>query len=448
MGYDSDHPLAAGRGRPGRRGDRLHRGHGGAVRRHPARPRLDVDDHQRHGGHPAGALHRRRRGGRASTLAQAVRHDPERHPEGIRRARHLHLSAARLAAHRHRHLRLLRTRAAATGTPSRSAAITSAKRARPRCRKWRSPSRTPSPTCRRRSTPGSTSTSFGQRLSFFFNAHNNFLEEIAKFRAARRLWARIMRDRFGATNPRAQQLRFHTQTAGSTLTAQQPDNNIVRVALQAMAAVLGGTQSLHCNGRDEALGAADRGSGAARAAHAADHRGRDRRRQHRRSGRRLVRDRGSSPTRSSAGAEDLLAAHRRAWAARWRRSRPGSSSARSRTRRTAPSRPSTRARRWSSASTVSTDRGATTVDVDVFRIDPEIERRQIERVRQVRASRRRRRLAGSASTAVTQAAARRHATWCPRDHHGGRSARHASARSRTRCARVFGEYRDDDRRQL
>ncbi len=94
---------------------------------------------------------------------------------------------------------------------------------------------------------------FGQRLSFFFNAHNDFLEEIAKFRAARRLWARIMRDRFGATNPRAQQLRFHTQTAGSTLTAQQPDNNIVRVALQALAAVLGGTQSLHCNGRDEAL---------------------------------------------------------------------------------------------------------------------------------------------------------------------------------------------------
>jgi methylmalonyl-CoA mutase N-terminal domain/subunit len=94
---------------------------------------------------------------------------------------------------------------------------------------------------------------FGQRLSFFFNAHNDFLEEVAKFRAARRLWARLMRDRFHATNPRAQQLRFHTQTAGSTLTAQQPDNNIVRVALQALAAVLGGTQSLHCNGRDEAL---------------------------------------------------------------------------------------------------------------------------------------------------------------------------------------------------
>ena len=93
----------------------------------------------------------------------------------------------------------------------------------------------------------------GQRLSFFFNAHNDFLEEVAKYRAARRLWATIMRDRFGATHPRAEQLRFHTQTAGSTLTAQQPDNNIVRVALQALAAVMGGTQSLHCNGRDEAM---------------------------------------------------------------------------------------------------------------------------------------------------------------------------------------------------
>ena len=93
----------------------------------------------------------------------------------------------------------------------------------------------------------------GERISFFFSAHSNFFEEIAKFRAARRLWAHLMRDRFHAASPRAQQLRFHAQTAGSTLTAQQPDNNIVRVALQALAAVLGGAQSLHCNGRDEAL---------------------------------------------------------------------------------------------------------------------------------------------------------------------------------------------------
>lgn len=94
---------------------------------------------------------------------------------------------------------------------------------------------------------------FAPRLSFFFSAHNNLFEEVAKFRAARRLWARIMKERFGAKNPRSMMLRFHTQTAGSTLTAQQPDNNIIRVTIQALAAVLGGTQSLHTNSRDEAL---------------------------------------------------------------------------------------------------------------------------------------------------------------------------------------------------
>jgi methylmalonyl-CoA mutase N-terminal domain/subunit len=94
---------------------------------------------------------------------------------------------------------------------------------------------------------------FAPRLSFFFAAHNNFLEEVAKFRAARRMWARIMREQFGAKSPKSWMLRFHTQTAGSTLTAQQPENNIVRTAVQAMAAVLGGTQSLHTNSYDEAL---------------------------------------------------------------------------------------------------------------------------------------------------------------------------------------------------
>ena len=94
---------------------------------------------------------------------------------------------------------------------------------------------------------------FGPRLSFFFNSHNNLLEEVAKFRAARRMWAKIMREHFGAKNPRSWMLRFHTQTAGSTLTAQQPENNIVRTTVQALAAVLGGTQSLHTNGFDEAL---------------------------------------------------------------------------------------------------------------------------------------------------------------------------------------------------
>ncbi len=93
----------------------------------------------------------------------------------------------------------------------------------------------------------------GPRLSFFWNAHNDFFEEIAKFRAARTLWAHITRDEFGSKDPKSQMLRFHTQTAGSTLTAQEPDNNVVRVTLQALAAVLGGTQSLHTNGKDEAL---------------------------------------------------------------------------------------------------------------------------------------------------------------------------------------------------
>jgi methylmalonyl-CoA mutase N-terminal domain/subunit len=96
--------------------------------------------------------------------------------------------------------------------------------------------------------------SFAPRLSFFFNSHNNFLEEIAKFRAARRLYAKIMRERFKARNPRSMMLRFHVQTAGSTLTAQQPDVNLVRVSMQALAAVLGGAQSLHTNAKDEALG--------------------------------------------------------------------------------------------------------------------------------------------------------------------------------------------------
>ncbi|MBE0503986.1 MAG: methylmalonyl-CoA mutase family protein [Desulfuromonadales bacterium] len=94
---------------------------------------------------------------------------------------------------------------------------------------------------------------FAPRLAFFFNAHNNLFEEVAKFRAARRIWAKVMKERFGASDPRSMMLRFHTQTAGCTLTAQQPDNNIMRVTIQALSAVLGGTQSLHTNSRDEAL---------------------------------------------------------------------------------------------------------------------------------------------------------------------------------------------------
>jgi methylmalonyl-CoA mutase N-terminal domain/subunit len=107
--------------------------------------------------------------------------------------------------------------------------------------------------CQAAVAAGLSPDDFGARLSFFFNAHNHFFQEVAKFRAARRLWARIMRERFGATNPKALALRFHAQTGGSTLTAQQPENNVVRVAIQALAAVAGGAQSLHTNSYDEAL---------------------------------------------------------------------------------------------------------------------------------------------------------------------------------------------------
>jgi methylmalonyl-CoA mutase N-terminal domain/subunit len=107
--------------------------------------------------------------------------------------------------------------------------------------------------CRAAVAAGLPPDDFGERLSFFFNAHNDFFQEVAKFRAARRLWARIMKERFGATNPKATALRFHAQTGGSTLTAQQPENNVVRVAIQALSAVCGGAQSLHTNSFDEAL---------------------------------------------------------------------------------------------------------------------------------------------------------------------------------------------------
>src|SRR6201982_2422247 len=107
--------------------------------------------------------------------------------------------------------------------------------------------------CRAAVEAGHSPDEFGERLSFFFNAHNDFFQEVAKFRAARRLWARALKERFGVTNPRALALRFHAQTGGSTLTAQQPENNVVRVAIQALSAVCGGAQSLHTNAFDEAL---------------------------------------------------------------------------------------------------------------------------------------------------------------------------------------------------
>ena len=150
---------------------------------------------------------------------------------------------------------------------------------------------------------------FAPRLSFFWNAHNNLFEEVAKYRAARRMWARIMTERFGAKDERSKMLRFHTQTGGSTLTAQQPENNIVRVTVQSLAAALGGTQSLHTNGFDEALGLPTDPGGEDRAAHPADRRVRVRRGRHGRPPGGFVL-RGVADRRGRGGGQRLPGAHR------------------------------------------------------------------------------------------------------------------------------------------
>ena len=222
LGMDSDDPLAAGEvGRVGVAIDsvedmaRLFDGI-------PLDRGLDQHDHQRPRGRAAAALPAGGRGERAPTRAAlrgTIQNDVLK--EYVARGNYIYPPGAVDAAD-HRHVRLLRRRAAAAGTRSRSAATTSARRARRRCRRSRSRWPTASPTSRRRSPPGLDVDRFGPRLSFFFNAHNNLMEEVAKFRAARSLWAHIMRDRFGATEPRAMALRFHAQTGGSTLTAQQP----------------------------------------------------------------------------------------------------------------------------------------------------------------------------------------------------------------------------------
>ena len=183
---------------------------------------------------------------------QADRHDPERRAQGVHRPRHLHLPAPPVAAPGRRHVRLLPPRAAkwntisisgyhmaeAGATPVQEIAFTLAN-----AREY----------VRAALASGLAVDDFAPRLSFFFVARTTLLEEVAKFRAARRLWAHIMKNEFKAQDPRSQMLRFHTQTAGVQLTAQQPEVNLIRVSLQALAAVLGGTQSLHTNSFDEAL---------------------------------------------------------------------------------------------------------------------------------------------------------------------------------------------------
>ena len=225
------------RSRAHRRRDRLDRRHGAAVRRDPARRGLDVDDDQRARRAAAAAVRARRRG--AGRLRRAAaRHGAERHPQGVHRARELHLPAAAVDAHHDRSVRVLRRAHPEAGTRSRSPGTTSARRARPRCRSSRSRSRTGSRTRRPRSRQGCrrTSSASGCRSSS------------TRTTTSSRRWRSSARrggcgrgscaSASASTNPKAQALRFHAQTGGSTLTAQQPENNVVRVAIQALSAVV------------------------------------------------------------------------------------------------------------------------------------------------------------------------------------------------------------------
>ena len=196
---------------------------------------------------------RRGRGQAGRPAREGLGHRAERRPEGVRRARHLHLPAQAVAAAGRRPDRLVRDRCAALQRDLAVRATTCARRARPPSR--RSPSRFANAIAYIEAVTerGVDVDTFAPRLSWIFNTHINFFEEIAKYRALRRLWARIMKERFGATDPRSMMLRTHTQTGGSTLTAQQPENNIVRAAVQALAAALGGVQSMALSCYDEAL---------------------------------------------------------------------------------------------------------------------------------------------------------------------------------------------------
>ena len=239
-------------------------------------------------------------------LRTAGRDDPERRPQGVHRPGHLHLPAPAVAALRHRHLRLLPVGscpswntisisgyhiAEAGATPVQEIAFTLANAIE---------------YVRGAVAAGLDVDEFAPRLSFFFVRPDHLLEEVAKFRAARRIWARIMSDQFGAADPRSMMLRFHTQTAGVELTAQQPEVNLVRVTLAALAAVLGGTQSLHTNSFDEALGAAHRPGGPPGRPHPAGARRRDRPDRHRGPVRGLLRHRALTDE-----IEDAARAHRR-----------------------------------------------------------------------------------------------------------------------------------------
>ena len=243
------HALAR-RGRPRGRVGRVARRHDAAVRRHPARQGVDVDDDQRAGGRAARALRRGRR--EAGRLArQAARHAAERHAQGVHRAEGVDQPDPRPHADHPRHARVVHARRCRSGTRSRSAAITSARPARPACRSSRSRSPTASATCSSASTAGSTSTSSRRACRSSSTSTTTSSRRSRSSAPAAACGPKIMRERFGAKNPKSWLLRTHAQTAGVSLMAQQPLNNVVRTTMQALAAVLGGTQSLHTNSYDE-----------------------------------------------------------------------------------------------------------------------------------------------------------------------------------------------------
>ena len=316
---------------------------------------------------------------------QDPRHHPERHLEGVHRPGHLHLPAPAVDAADHRHLLLLRRQ------PPQLEHHLHFRLPHPRGRLDGGAGDRLHPGQRHRLRRGGhrgrawTSTSSRPGCRFFWNAHNNLFEEVAKYRAARRMWARIMTERFGAKDERSKMLRFHTQTGGSTLTAQQPENNIVRVTLQSLAAVLGG----HPEPAHQRLRRGARACPPTRAAKIAL-----------RTQQIVGFESGVADTvdplagsyfvesltdEVEAAAQRVPGPDRRSWAARWPPSRPGSCRRRSRTPPTASPRRSTTARRSSSASTASpTPRAEPT---EVFPIDVKLQQIQIDRTRSVRAER-------------------------------------------------------------
>ena len=440
IGYDSDDPHAAGRGRARRRRHRQPGGHGGPARRHPARARLHVDDHQRHRGHPAGALrrggaparHRRGRRSRARCRTTSSRSTWRAGPTSTRPRRRCGWSPTSSPT---------APSTCRSGTRSRSPATTSARRGPRRRRRSPSRSRTRSSTCAPRSAAGLDARALRRAALVLLRLPLRLRRgggEVPRRAAA--VGAADEGDASASTNPKAQHLRFHVQTGGVTLTAQQPDNNVVRVALQALAAVLGGCQSLHTN-------AQGRGAGAAHA--------RPRR------GWRCARSRSSrtspaSPTPSIRWAASyaveaatdaverearalLDAIEARGGALRGDRARrhpardpgvglpapAGGGVGRARDRRREPLRGGRRAAR----------RG------DILRIDPELERAQVERVRALRARRDAAAPGGRAGRAgATRARGREQpgaGAWSTPCWPGPRWAR-----SRAGCAQVFGEHRE------